>query len=503
LLYEVSTSIHAIRDLDKMLRDVLFKIRKVLDIEGASLALHDPKRKDFYFIRTVEEQRDGIHQEMESMRLPDNLGVAGWVLRENRPMIIPDVSKDSRFFDGFDTNGGFVTRSMICTPLRTRYGIIGVLCALNKLNGTFSDKELKLLEILAVPVSIALENAKLYGALKQHANTLEQENLKLKSQMNGRFDFQGVIGSSPSMHKLFVLLEKVIGAATTVLIQGETGTGKDLIAWTIHSNSPFKHKPFIAENCGALSENLSESELFGHVKGAFTGAIKDKKGIFEIANGGTVFLDELGEMPASMQVKLLRVLQDGQIRYVGSNKRKKVKFRLIASTNRNLEEEVKQGNFREDLFYRINIFPIYLPPLRERKEDIPLLTSHFIDLISKKLTRKPARITSGALEHLSQYDWPGNVRELQNEIERALTLIGEGDEIREEHLSEKIILSPENFSKFQDFSRNLQELKNQFEKRVVFETLRKTKGNRTHAARMLGLTRQGLHNKICRYNIKL
>jgi Nif-specific regulatory protein len=488
LLYETSTSIHAIRDLDEMLRSIMAKIKTVFHIEGASIALHDAERNEFYFIRTVEEEKDRDYVR---------------VVRENRPVIIPDVSKDDRFYKGLNHKEDFVTKSMICVPLRTRRGLLGVLYALNKLEGEFTDKEARLLEILSGTVAVSIENARLYGELKRYASSLEQENRMLKSEVQQRFNLHGVIGSSPAMRLVFALIDKVIDTTTSVLIQGETGTGKELIARVIHYNGPLKDKPFVVENCGALSENLLESELFGHVKGAFTGAIADKKGLFEQANGGTVFLDEIGEMSAAMQVKLLRVLQEGQLRPVGGSRQIHINVRLIASTNRNLEEGVKKGNFREDLFYRVSVFPVTLPPLRERREDIPFLAAHFLKKFAKKLKRPVARLTPHAIDILSQFDWPGNVRELENEIERAVTMAGKEREISEEHLSEKIKALSEKGILIQETDGTLKEVTERIEQRIVFETLQKTRGNRSQAARMLGLTRQGLLNKIARYNISL
>ncbi|MBL0701210.1 MAG: sigma 54-interacting transcriptional regulator, partial [Desulfosarcina sp.] len=317
LLCEISTSIHTIRDLDEMLKVILRKIEAVFHIEGASIAIHDPEKKEFYFIRTVEEGKNEKKGGLQKIRFPDHLGVAGWVLRKKEPVIIPDTSRDDRFLKGVDLKGNFITRSMICLPLRTRKGLIGVLYALNKLKGKFTEKDSKLLEILSGTIAIAIENARFYGELKQYASSLEQENQRLKSEAQEQFNLQGIIGSSPAMNRVFALLEKIINTETTVLIHGETGTGKELFARAIHFNGYLKEKPFLAENCGALSENILESELFGHVKGAFTGAVTDKKGLFELANGGSIFLDEIGDMPASMQVKLLRVLQEGEFRPVG------------------------------------------------------------------------------------------------------------------------------------------------------------------------------------------
>ena len=378
-----------------------------------------------------------------------------------------------------------------------------MLYALNKQFTEFDEKDLRLLEILSGPIAVSIENARLYGEIQQYATSLEKENLRLKTECQARFNVQGIIGSSTAMQRVFALLDKVIGTGTTVLIQGETGTGKELLAKVIHYNGPQKDKPFVAENCGGLSENLLESEIFGHVKGAFTGAIADKKGLFELANGGTVFLDEISDMPYAMQTKLLRVLQDGQIRPVGGSAYRRVEFRLISSTNRDLLQEVKTGKFREDLFYRIQVFPIVLPPLRERKEDIPLLAAHFLEEHAARLDRPVARLRPAALDILMRFDWPGNVRELQNEIERALTLAGNDGEITEAYLSDRI-------KQFADYggpsgavSATIQQATARMERKMVKDALRQSGGNRSQAARMLGLTRQGLLNKIRRYEIEL
>ena len=501
LFYEVSTSIHAIRDLDEMLQNILHRIKTVFDVEGSSIALHDAARKEFYFIRTLEEERNGGHEGMQEMRFSDHLGVAGWVLRENRPVVIPDVSRDDRFFRGIDLQEDFVTRSMICVPMRTRKGLLGVLYALNKIEGEFAARDAKLLEILSGTIAIAIENAQLYGDLRQQASSLEQENRRLKSEVQTRFNLQGIIGSSRAMHRLFDVLEKVIDSSTTVLIQGETGTGKELIARVIHYSGTRSDKHFLAENCGALTESLLESELFGHVKGAFTGATADKKGIFELAHEGTVFLDEIGEMPAAMQVKLLRVLQDGQVRPVGGSRHHKVDIRLLTATNRNLEEEVKKGTFREDLFYRVHVFPITLPPLRERREDIPLLASHFLEKFAKKLKRPVARLTPQALEFLSWFDWPGNVRELENEIERTMILAGQEGEIRAEHLSEKIKGSSEMARPISNKeNKGMKEVLDDIQRKMILKAIDRT-GSKTQAAEELGIARQSLHRMMQRLGI--
>ena len=503
LLYDVSKSLHSIRDLEKMLQSILREITKVVAIEGASIALHDADNKEFYFIRTVEEQYGAAPGERDRMGFPDDYGVAGWVLRENRSVIISDVSGDERFTDTLDIQHDFITRSMICVPLNTRKGFIGVLYALNKKSGEFDQKDLKLIDILSGTVAVAIENAKIYGEIRQYTHSLEKENVRLKSEIQQHFNLQGMVGSSPAMKSVFELLNKVVGTSTAVLIQGETGTGKELLAKIIHYNSPFRNKPFIAENCGALSESLLESELFGHVKGAFTGAVTDKKGLFEMADGGTVFLDEIIDMPHSMQTKLLRVLQEGQVRPVGGSRYHQVEFRLISSSNRDLQQEVEKGTFRADLFYRVQVFPIKLPALRERKEDIPLLAAHFLEKFARKRKQPATRLTPRALYLLVQFNWPGNVRELENEMERALTLAGEDREIRAEYLSEKLSTSAGHPPPPLTDGLTLNVAVEQIERQLITQALCDTGGNRSKAARKLEITRQGLLNKIARYKINL
>jgi len=503
LFREVVSSFHTIRDMDEILGVIFEKIKPIFNIEGASIALHDPSKKEFFFIRTVEDGLRVNFSDDAVLKFPEDRGIAGWVRKSGKSICINDVTTDKRFFSGFDAQEQFVTRSMICVPLRTRKGFIGVLYALNKIGGDFTERDRALFEILSETIAISLENARLYGDLKDHLHTLEREKRLLLSQVRARSGFDQIIGSSLPMRRMFELMDKVIDTSTTVLIQGETGTGKELIAKVIHYNGPYKDKPFVVENCGAMPENLLESEMFGHVKGAFTGAIADKKGLFEIANGGTVFLDEIGEMSLPMQVKLLRVLQEGQFRPVGSQKTRQVSFRLIASTNRDLAVETAKGNFREDLYYRINVFQITPPPLRQRKEDIMFLANHFLEKFARKNNKPSPRLAPEAINLMIDFDWPGNVRELENEMERAFAMAAGKATISSEFLSEKLKkpiyshLAP----RTSGTSGTLKEVIRQMEKRMIAETLNSTLGNKVKAAKMLGLSRQGLLNKISAYNI--
>lgn len=504
LFCEVITSFHTIRDMDEMLIAVFQKIRTFIDIQGASIALHDPAKKEFYFIHTVEEGKSRRESKHRYLRFSDDKGVAGWVMRNGKSAIINDVTRDQRFYDGINRSEEFTTQSMICVPLITRKGFLGVFYALNKEDGEFSKRDRIILEIVSGTIAVSLENGRLYGELKDHVHALEREKKLLISQVREVRGFSEIIGSSRPMRRMFELIEKVLDTTTTVLIQGETGTGKELIARVIHYNGPLKDKPFVAENCGALPENLLESELFGHVKGAFTGAVADKKGLFEIADGGTIFLDEIGEMSPMMQVKLLRVLQEGQFRPVGGSATKTVNVRVVASTNRDLVEGIKKGEFREDLFYRINIFQITPPPLRERKDDILALATHFLEKYAVKNEKTIPTLTPQALDLMILFDWPGNVRELENEMERAVTMAAGGKYINHEYLSDKIKhLSGKRY--IPDASENnasLKDMVRRLEKKMIEDALDSLGGNQSKAARALGLSRQGLLNKIAAYNIQ-
>ncbi len=506
LFCEVITSFHTIRNMDEMLVAVFEKIRAFIDIQGASIALHDPAKKEFYFIRTIEEGKSRSESKRRYLRFPDDRGVAGWAMRNNCPAIINDVSQDHRFYDGLNRKEEFTTRSMICVPLRTRKGFLGVLYALNKESGAFTEREEKILEIISGTIAVSLENARLYGELKDHVNALEREKRLLQSQMRVQSGFSTIIGSSRAMRCMFDLMEKVLDTTTTVLIQGETGTGKELIAKVIHYNGPLKDKPFVAENCGALPENLLESELFGHVRGAFTGAVADKKGLFEIADGGTIFLDEIGEMSPMMQVKLLRVLQEGQFRRVGGDRTRRVNVRVIASTNRDLKAEISRGQFRQDLYYRINIFQITPPPLRERKEDILALANHFLGKYALKNNKPIPTLTPQAVDLLMRFDWPGNVRELENEMERAMTMAAGGATISPEFLSDKL-REQSRQEAFNGVSmlgpQTLKDKVRLLEMQMIGEALVNHEGNQSQAAKALGLSRQGLINKIAAYNIDI
>lgn len=333
--------------------------------------------------------------------------------------------------------------------------------------------------------------------------TSREERIKeLNKELGSRYKYDNMIGKSKAMQSLYSLLDKIKSADSTVLIQGENGTGKELIAKSIHYNSSRKDKPFVIQNCSAFNDNLLESELFGHAKGSFTGAHKDKKGLFELADKGTFFLDEIGDTSPAMQVKLLRVLQEGTFTPVGGLEMRRVDTRIIAATNRDLRAMVEDGSFREDLYYRLNVINLRVPPLRERKEDIPLLTEFFIDLACKKAGLPKRVLTKRALEKLYDYPFPGNVRELQNEMERAVVLSGTENKILADMLSPKVIETNE-AAKVQGarVAGSLKDAIEDLEKDLIREGLRRTGWNKSKLAKELGISRAGLIMKVEKYGL--
>jgi transcriptional regulator with GAF, ATPase, and Fis domain len=395
---------------------------------------------------------------------------------------------------------GASIRSVLGVPLWRGEEILGVLQMDNRESaGVFTAIDLDVCAVLAHNASLAVANARLLQRLRAAEERLKKENTFLKKREESRRVGKGqqeIIGASGAMRALLEQLGKVVDTRVTVLIEGETGVGKELIAAAVHYRSRRSTQLFVSQNCAAMPENLLESELFGHKKGSFTGAHEDKKGLFEIADGGTLFLDEVTEMPLSLQSKLLRVLQEGEIRAIGATQERRVNVRIVAATNRNLEREVSEGRFREDLYYRLKVFPIRVPPLRERREDIPVLARHFLERYTAELGKPAAGYAQQAMELLQAYDWPGNVRELQNEVQRVVIQIDAGGFITPDLLSPRIRQIEGVLDRVKPTKGTLREMMDQLERWLLIEALREHDNNKTAAARSLGITREGLHKKL-------
>ena len=373
-----------------------------------------------------------------------------------------------------------------------------VLAGLNAGADTYILKPYRADELVA-RVHALVRSRSLFSELR----TQISENKSLRALAGSKLTFANIIGASNAMQELFAFVEKVKDSPLPVLITGESGTGKELFARAIHFQSIRKSGPFIAQNCSAFSEHLLESELFGHVKGAFTGALRDKQGLFEAAHQGTLFLDELGEMSLPLQAKLLRVLQDGSFIPVGSTVTKKVDVRVVAATHRNLPEMIKNGSFREDLFYRLNVIGLKLPPLRERREDIPMLVDHFLRRCSERASAPPKKLSSTALSHILAYDWPGNIRELENELERSNLMSSDGVMIDVPHLSSHLqgtgstkVPSPPTYA-----GGSLKDALEVYERQLIAEALERSGGNKSKTAEELQVSRTSLIKKVQQFGL--
>jgi two-component system response regulator HupR/HoxA len=352
--------------------------------------------------------------------------------------------------------------------------------------------------------ALTTQNVELAAALADANERLRAENIYLRQEVERQYSFDQIIGTSQAMRRVYEVMEKVAQTDATVLLLGETGTGKDLVAHAIHYAGSRKDRRFVAQNCGALPDTLLESELFGHKRGAFTGAHADKKGLFEIADGGSIFLDEVGETEPGMQVRLLRVLQDGEIRPLGSSETRTVDVRVIAASNRDLRKAVEEGRFREDLYYRLRVVEISIPPLRERRNDIPSLAHHFLDLANKKMGRSIRGFSNQVIDVFTSYEWSGNVRELENEIERAVALAGDEDTVHLDMLSEHLRggsggASPSRIEIPQ--GPNLNAAVDSLKRAMIVDALRDT-GSKTRAAERLGIPRQSLQKMMKRLEIE-
>jgi Nif-specific regulatory protein len=480
-LMKISMRINSIRGLEQLERELLELILEVVPAEQGAILLIDGS-EEFSSVF-------GWDREMGAAR-PVHVSrtISQKVMRERLAILSNDVQA-SEAFDITESLIAAQSRSVMCVPLVLLEKVLGVIyfCASSAAE-RFDEDHLKLLTAIANIAAVALENAR-------HVEWLENENRRLQADIHLEHN---MIGESRRMQSVYQFIAKVAPTDSTVLINGESGTGKEMAARAIHLNSRRADKAFVAINCAALTETLLESEMFGHEKGAFTGALALKKGKLEVADGGTVFLDEVGEMAPSLQAKLLRVLQEREFERVGGTKTVKVDLRLIAATNRELEDAIKQGEFRQDLYYRLNVVSVRMPPLRERPEDIPLLASYFADKFSKKCKPHAMGISAPARSLLMHYDWPGNVRELENAIERAVVL-GTSDVILPEDLPEAVLeQEPTASAHVTKYHEAITEAK----KQLILKAVEQAKGNYTEAARLLGVHPNYLHRLIRNMNLK-
>ncbi len=522
-LEETAKALATEHDLEKLLNDIIDAAIGVMGAERGFLMLADETG-----VLQVQVARNIGQTALDDAEMKVSTSIATRAFTSGASVLTSNAEEDDRF-EGSQSIMAFQLRSILCAPLTAQSGAIGVIYMDNRsAKGIFDVADQRLLELFGGQAAVALENARLHGELlasrdeldtqKRHveelnrrlAERLEKQQVELVEVRRSldashrdlalKYNYDRIIGTSPKMQEIFRLLDRTTDTSVSVLIVGESGTGKELVAKAIHFNGPRKNKPFAAENVSAISETLLESELFGHVRGSFTGAVTDKLGLFEVANGGTLFLDEIGDMSKNLQAKLLRALQEGEIRRVGGKSTIKVDVRIVSATNRNLEEMIGSGDFRQDLYYRLNVIKVTLPPLRERREDVPLLVDHFLEQMASDGKQPKRAISDEALRLLMAYDWPGNVRELENEISRAVVL--SDDQITPSVLSERICSQAAAGPAIPtDLNRPLKDVVEELEKHIILNKLEETAGNKSATAKALGLSRDGLRKKLIRYRL--
>ncbi|OPL11686.1 MAG: nif-specific transcriptional activator NifA [delta proteobacterium MLS_D] len=493
VLYEVSKVLGRSMDLREVVGPLLNALAEQMGMTRGMLALLNRRSGQIY----VEAAHGLSEVQKKRGRYQVGEGVIGTVVKTGHSVAVPHISDEPLFLDrtGARKDLKKADISFICVPIKIGTEVIGTLSADRLFDESISLKEdVRLLSIIA---SMVAQAVRLRQQTQEEKELLIQENLRLQSELEERFRPANIIGRSKTMEEVYGLIGQVAKSNATVLVRGESGTGKELVASAIHYNSPRGAKPLIKVNCAALPETVLESELFGHEKGAFTGAVAERKGRFELASGGTIFLDEVGDLPPMVQIRLLRVLQEREFERVGGTKTIKVDVRVIAATNRNLEELIKTGTFREDLYYRLNVFPIYVPPLRERKTDIPLLADFFAERYGRANNKRIHRICTHALDMLMSYHWPGNVRELENCIERAVVLSNEGV-IYGYHLPPSLQTS--SYTGTVPYG-TLQGEVERFERDLIMDALKTSRGNMAEAAKILKTSERIVGLRVRKYGI--
>ena len=493
LLYEISETLNEHLDLKKSLYKVLDILSSSTNMLRGTITILHPLRDEI----SIEVAHGLSKSAMQKGKYKLGEGITGRVIETGKAVTIPKISQEPLFLDRTATRKTKQDQelSFICVPVKKGSQVIGSLSVDMPFDESYPLKDgKKLMSVIATMVArhvINLENIRLE---KEH---LRKENIRLKNELEKRYRITDIIGNSNKMREVYQMISQVSKSNATVLIRGESGTGKELVANSIHYNSLRSNGPFVKVNCAALPTNLIESELFGHEKGAFTGAIKQKPGKFERSNKGTIFLDEIGSVGVEVQIKLLRILQEKEFERVGGYQTLKTDVRVITATNKNLEQAVEEDTFRHDLYYRLNVFPIYMPPLRERKTDILLLVDHFLEKYARENHKTIRRFSTPAIDMLMDYHWPGNVRELENCIERAVLLCEEGV-IHSYHLPPTLQTGMESDTlpvlSLEDAVANL-------EKEMIIDALKNTRGNITLAAELLKTTVRKFSYKANKYNV--
>jgi Nif-specific regulatory protein len=493
-LYEIAKTLNASLDLSKSLQDILGIISKLLGMRRATLTILNPLTSEI----SIEVAHDLSPEAKRRGKYRLGEGITGRVVQTGEPALIPKISEEPLFLNRTRTRKDLEKQdiSFICVPIKIGKNTIGAL-SVDRLfsNDVALEEDLRFLTIIAALIA---ETVKKVQYLNREKEQLLDENIRLKKELTEKYQVENIIGNSRPMREVYEMIHKVAKSNATVLLRGESGTGKELVANAIHYQSLRSRKPFIKINCAALPETLLESELFGYEKGAFTGATALKLGRFERAQGGTLFLDEIGDLNPSIQTKLLRVIQEKEFDRLGGRQPIQADVRIITATHQDLEKNVNEKRFREDLYYRLNVFPIYLPPLRERRTDILLLAEYFLEKFNKEHQKNIRRISTPAIDMIMQYHWPGNVRELQNCMERAI-LICEGEAIKAHHLPPTLQTAESSDTQGKlSFNQAVEAV----EKELIIEALKKVNGNRTRAAEDLGITQRIINYKIDKYGIE-
>jgi Nif-specific regulatory protein len=487
----ISQKMNSQRDLSALLDLIAREATSLLDCDRASIFLLDRERNELWSKVALGSD--------EILRFDARRGIAGNTALTGDTSNVKDAYSDPRFYTGIDGKTGYRTRTVLAVALRNQQGqIIGAFEALNKRIGVFTARDEDSLSALAAHAGIAIETAQLIGELRRNQDELAQQNAHLWREVESRYATHGIIGSGLRIQQVVRLIERIRDSTVNVLITGESGTGKELAAKAVHYNSPRVRKPFVALNCAALPETLLESELFGIEKGVATG-VNSRVGQFQKADGGTLFLDEIADLSLTAQAKILRVLQERVLERVGGRTSIPVDVRILAATNKDLEAEIGKGNFREDLYYRIKVIHIHMPPLREIRDEIPLLANHFLKEYCRETGRSAMEFAPEVMRKLAGSPWPGNVRQLRNEVMR-LAACARQHLIEEEDLWEGVPSTtrepaPAPPIKLQSLKKAVAEM----EQRMIAEALQETRSNQQQAAKLLGLSRQGLINKMKRY----